>query len=227
MIKGAVFDVDGTLIDSMGMWNECGGRYLASLGLKEEAGLAGQLALLPIQESGKYLKKHYSIPLSPEEITAGLNKIGYDFYMNEAKLKPYIPELLEALASEGIPMTVATASDSGIVNSVLTKMGIRDYFSEIHDCGELGFDKSHPECFIKCAALLGTPGESTWVFEDMLHAAGSAHRAGLKVGGMFDLSSAKNEEAMRNLCDYYFKSQKDFDEFIRTVIKKDSVSRVR
>ena len=220
MIKGGIFDVDGTLIDSMGMWNECGERYLSSLGLKAEEGLAEQLALLPIQESGKYLKKHYSIRLSPEEITAGLNKIGYDCYMNEARLKPYIPELLEAIASAGIPMTVATASDSGIVNSVLVKLGIRDYFSEIHDCKELGSDKNHPECFIKCATFLGTPRENTWVFEDMLHAADSAHRAGLKVGGMFDLSSAKNETAMRSLCDYYFKNQKDFDEFISTVIKK-------
>ena len=214
MIKGAIFDVDGTLIDSMEMWNECGARYLARLGIEARPGLAEQMAILPIHESGEYIRRHYPISLTAEEITDGLNRLAYDFYMNEAELKPHIPELLGALREAGIPMTVATASDAALVDKVLTRLKIRSFFDTVHDCRELGTDKKHPECFLRCAGLLGTPPSETWMFEDMLHAASTAHAAGLKVAGLFDRSSAANEEKMREICDVYLKEEADFRAFL-------------
>lgn len=218
MIKGAIFDVDGTLIDSMDMWNKCGVSYLESRGITPEPGLSAKLATFPINVTGEYLREHYHIDLPAAEITRNLNDIALDFYMNRAEKKPYVTELLNALRAAGIPMITATASDSAVVRKVLRRLGLEKYFSGIYSCEEIGWDKMHPECYLKCQTILGTDKETTWVFEDMLHAAHSAHRAGLRVAGMYDRPSAGNEEIMRSFCDRFLKTEEDFKRFIEEEI---------
>lgn len=218
MIKGAIFDVDGTLVDSMDMWNHCGVNYLRSRGITPEPGLSEKLATFPINVTGEYLREHYHIDRSAAEITKDLNDIALDFYMNRAERKPYVTELLDALSEAGVLMITATASDSGVVRRLLRRLGLEKYFSGIYSCEELGWDKMHPECYLKCLTILDTEKETTWVFEDMLHAAHSAHLAGLRVGGMYDRPSAANEEIMRSFCDRYLKTEEDFRRFIEEEI---------
>ena len=168
--------------------------------------------------TGEYLREHYHIDRSAAEITKDLNDTALDFYMNRAERKPYVTELLDALSEAGVLMITATASDSGVVRRLLRRLGLEKYFSGIYSCEELGWDKMHPECYLKCLTILDTEKETTWVFEDMLHAAHSAHLAGLRVGGMYDRPSAANEEIMRSFCDRYLKTEEDFGNFIKEEI---------
>ena len=156
MIKGAIFDVDGTLVDSMDMWNHCGVNYLKSRGITPEPGLSEKLATFPINVTGEYLREHYHIDRSAAEITKDLNDIALDFYMNRAERKPYVTELLDALSEAGVLMITATASDSGVVRRLLRRLGLEKYFSGIYSCEELGWDKMHPECYLKCLTILDT-----------------------------------------------------------------------
>jgi HAD superfamily hydrolase (TIGR01509 family) len=217
-MEAAIFDVDGTLIDSMGMWNQCGERYLRARGLKATDDLSDRMRVLPIGESGKLLKRLYDLPETAEEVTAGLNAIAHDFYMNEAELKPYIPELLETLRRAGIPMTVATASAHDVVDRVLTHLGIRGYFNEILSCDDLGLNKRQPRFFVKCAARLNTDPRKTWVFEDVIHAVETARMAGLPVAGMYDEESRDNEAKIRVLAHRYLKTREDFERFAEDVV---------
>ena len=218
MIRGAVFDVDGTLVDTMGMWNHCGERYLAARGIEAEHDLAETMKLLPIHESGAFIKKRYRLPDSPEAITAGLNAIAYDYYMNEARLKPFITEILSALSAHGIRLSVGTASDKEVVEPLLARLDILRYFSDIHSCKTLGMDKSTPAFFLACAHRLGTEPGETLVFEDMLHAATSAFHGGLTVVGMFDSENAGAEHELRQISRYFIKTQQDMKEFLQSVL---------
>lgn len=218
MIKGAIFDVDGTLVDSMDMWNQCGVNYLKSRGITPEPGLSAKLATFPINVTGEYLREHYHIDLPAAEITKNLNDMALDFYMTRAEKKPYITELLDALSEAGVRMITATASDSEVIRRLLGRLGLEKYFSGIYSCEQIGWDKMHPECYLKCQAMLDTGKDETWVFEDMLHAAHSAHLAGLRVSGMYDRPSAANEEIMRSFCDRYLKTEEDFRKFIKEEI---------
>ncbi len=215
LLRGAIFDIDGTVIDSMGMWNECGARYLTSLGIPVEKDLARKLNLLPIEESGVFIKEHYSLPDSPAEITRGINRLAENFYQTEAKLKPFLLPFLTALSEAKISAVAATASDTGVIERALTHLGVRPFFSAIYSCRDLGYPKTDPACYVECRARLGVGEEGVWVFEDMLHAAKSAKKAGLYVGGMFDLPSADKEEELRQTADFFFKTEADFAEFCR------------
>lgn len=212
-MKGALFDVDGTLVDSMPMWNQCGKRYLAARGITTDEDLAGLMKLIPIHESGKHIKERYRLPETAEEITRGLNDIALDFYMNEAVLKPFIPELLEKMKRKGIPMAVATASAKEVVEPLLTRLGVIDCFCDIHTCKTVGLPKTDPDYFACCASLLGTSLSETFVFEDMPHAAASAVKAGLTVVGMYDAESYEVEPTMRELCYRFIKTEEDFRSF--------------
>lgn len=218
MIKGAIFDVDGTLVDSMDMWNNCGVNYLISRGITPEPGLGAKLLTFPIHVAGEYLKKNYHLEEPAAEVTDALNAIALDFYMNRAERKPYITELLDALYNAGVPMITATASDSAVVRRVLHRLGLERYFSGMYSCEELGWDKLHPECYLKCQAILDTDSETTWVFEDMVHSAHTARLAGLRVSGMYDRPNAENEVIMRSFCDRFLKTEEDFKRFIEDEI---------
>ena len=110
-IRGAVFDIDGTLLDSMKIWNDAGERYLKTCGKKAEDGLADILFEMSMEEGAQYMKDRYGLEKTIEEISSGVLAAVEGFYRNEAELKPGAQELLEAFASRGIRMTVATSSD--------------------------------------------------------------------------------------------------------------------
>ncbi|MBE6636197.1 MAG: HAD family phosphatase [Ruminococcaceae bacterium] len=219
MIHGAIFDVDGTLVDTMGMWNHCGERYLAARGIEAEPNLAEVMKILPIHESGHFIKKHYPLSDSPEAITDGLNAIAYDYFMNEAVLKPFIPEILSALSAYGIRMAVGTASDKEVVEPLLARLGILPYFCEIHSCKTLGLTKSTPDFFLTCAKRLDTKPSDTLVFEDMVHAATSAYQGGLTVVGMYDAENAEAEDELRRICRYFIKTEADVLSFLRAMAR--------
>ena len=127
MIKGAIFDIDGTLIDSMEMWEHAAERYLAGMGIEAEPHLQKKLYTFTITESAEYLKKNYSLSKTILEIIDGINETIGAFYRNEAEPKPGIIEFLSALQERKIPMTVATATDRVHIEAGNTDTGFIIY----------------------------------------------------------------------------------------------------
>ncbi len=203
MIKSAIFDVDGTLLDSMKIWDNAGERYLSSVGKKAENGLSKKLFKMSLTEGAEYIKKQYALPSSTDETVFGVLKIIEDFYLYEVGLKSGAKEILQFLKSNNIKMIIATSSDKTHIKKAFERLGISEYFTNIVTCSQIGKGKTSPDIYLACADKLGTSPSETLVFEDALFAAETAHKAGFKTVGVYDESSNNDKNRIKAVCDYY------------------------
>ena len=207
MIEGAIFDLDGTLLDSMHIWNNMGENYLRSIGYEPRENLNETFLTMSLKEAAEYYISRYGVGLSVGEIMAGVNEMTSRYYRNEATAKPGVPELLERLKERGVKMCVATATDRPYVEAALDRCGLSGYFSGIFTCTEVGYGKNVPVIFRKALEFLGTEKEKTVIFEDALYAIKTAKRDGFKVAAIWDRHQ-KHPDVAAELADV---SIKDFN----------------
>lgn len=212
MIRGAIFDVDGTLLDSMPIWHTLGEDYLRSLGIEPRENLAEVFKTFTLMDSARYYREHYGVPLSEEEIIAGVNALVEDFYLHRAPLKPGVADFLEEMHRRNIPMTIATATDRYLIEAVLRHCGVRPYFKEILTCADVGVGKEEPKIYEVALAHLGTDKASTWVFEDACHAAQTAKAAQFPVVAVYD-PSEKEQSGLRQAADVFIGDWREPEEF--------------
>ena len=203
MIKGAIFDVDGTLLDSMEIWEDVGVRYLNSIGIEAEPDLGTVLFTMSIQEGAAYVKEHYHLSQELEEIVQGVLDIISNYYKKTALLKSGAKELLEKLDKHNIPMTVASSNNKKEREMAFERLGIAKYFDRIITCEEVGAGKTKPDIYLRAAEYLGTRPEETVVFEDVIHAIRTAKQAGFQVVGIYDETSKDDQEEVRREADWY------------------------
>ena len=201
VIRGAVFDVDGTLLDSMCIWSTIGDRYLRSLGIMPRENLAETFKTFTLEQAAQYYIDHYGVHLSVAEIMEGINRMIERFYFEEALLRPGVKDFLERLQKSGIKMVIATATDHYLVEAALKRCGVLNFFEKIFTCAEYG-SKRKPKIYESAAAFLGTAPEDTWVFEDAFHGAETACRAGFPVLGIRD-PSEENQQGLQSVSKVY------------------------
>lgn len=209
-VDGAIFDMDGTLLDTMPIWEHASEQYLKSHGIEPREKLSEVLFSMSMQQGAAYVKEKYGLTESVEEIVAGTNAIVAEAYRNEAEAKPYVPELLEKLKEQGVKMVVATSTDRMHAEAALKRAGIEGYFDTIFTCSEVGAGKSKPEIFERARKQLGTRKSTTWVFEDALYAIKTAKAAGFPTVGLYDETSKKDQEEIRATADLYLHSAQEF-----------------
>lgn len=205
-IKAAIFDMDGTLTDSMYIWDTAGETYLRNRGKEPAPNLREQLRPLSLPQAAELFQREYGIEDSAEEILQGFDDVVEEEYRSNVTLKPGAMELLELLKSRGIPMAVATSSPRPIVLMVLERLGILPYFSHVVTCSDVGLGKDHPAVYHRAAQLMGSVPSGTAVFEDALHAVTTASAAGYYVVGVYDESEGINEDKIVPLCSRYVRS---------------------
>ena len=203
MIKGIIFDADGTLLDSMHIWGELGARYLSSIGKKAEEGLAEILFTMSLEESGAYLKKAYDISDSVEKIMSDMLNLIEVFYKNEAELKKGAAVFLEFIKQKNIPAVIATSGNRELLLEALKRLRITDYFSEILTCTELKTSKKEPLIYLRATEIIGTQPEETAVFEDVLHGIKTAKNAGFVTFAVEDEASKNDRDEIKTISDYY------------------------
>lgn len=208
MIKGAIFDVDGTLLDSMEIWEDAGARYLRRMGVMPEEGLSKILYPMTMAEGAEYVKEHYRLPFSLDAIIQGVLDTVRDFYFYEAPLKPGVKELLEQMRELKIPLAAATASDRKHIEAAFRRLGIDGYFGRIFTCAEVGAGKRQPLIYEKAAAYLKAKPEEILVFEDALYALMTARNAGFRTVGVYDRFSEGEQEELKRQADVYVKDYK-------------------
>ena len=208
-IRGVIFDVDGTLLDSMEIWDQAGERYLESLGREAEPDLNRILFSLSLADGAAYLKETYGLLETEEEIHQGILDIVDGFYCDEVQPKAGVSELLAALSAKGVAMTVATSSDKRQIRNALERLDLAGYFQEIFTCGEVGGSKNEPEIFHRAAALMGTGIEDTCVVEDGLYAVRTANKAGYYTIGVYDASSDDDWQDLQKEADLALESLED------------------
>ena len=202
MIRGAIFDLDGTLLDSMSIWDTIGEDYLRSLGIEPRENLAEAFKTFTLEESAEYYRTHYGVTLSVEEIVNGENGMIEDFYRNTVSLKKGVPEFLAKLSDNGVKMCVATVTDKYLAEAALTRLNVRRYFSGIVTTAEVGCGKNDPSIYRKALAYLGTEKHETLVFEDVLHALMTAKNDGFPVAAVYDKHEEKQEK-LKEIADIY------------------------
>lgn len=201
MIRGAIFDIDGTLLDSMTIWRDAGEKFLCRIGVKAKPGLGEILFPMTLEEGAVYLKATYDLSQTEEEIRAGvLDAIGR-FYREEVQLKPGMGELVKKLREKKIPMILATTGDRELASAALSRLGILDCFCGMMTATALQTSKHQPAIYLKAAQQLRTlPGE-TAVYEDALYALETAKKAGFYTVGVFDAASTASWTEIQRLAD--------------------------
>lgn len=205
-LKGAIFDADGTLLDSMHIWHELGTRFLEGLNITPEEGLSSRLYPMSLEQSSHYLKEHYGLSESEGEIQSVILGIIAGFYRDEVRLKSGVSDFVQAMKSRGIKTVIATAGDKELLSSALQRNGIAEYFDAIFTCAELLTTKHEPYIYMACAEYMGLEPGNVGVFEDALFALETAKRAGFVTFGVEDASAFHDRMRIKALADYYIES---------------------
>ena len=196
MLKGAIFDFDGTLFDSMFIWDTAGEVYLRSIGIEPRGDLQKLLKPMSLLQSATYIQEKYSIPLTIEKIMDDINRTVEDFYFHTVQPKEGVITFLKQMKAQGVKMCIATATDRYQVEASLKRCGMEAYFSEIFTCTDVGHGKDEPIIFQKALEHLGTTKADTVVFEDAYHAAKTAKADGFIIVAVFDSLEAKQAELL-------------------------------
>lgn len=212
-IRGAIFDLDGVLLDSMAVWNDLGVRYLRKRGIEPEAGLSQILFSMSMEQGADYLKVQYQLPDTPQEILAGIEQMIQDFYFYEVQPKEGAKELLQFLQEQNVKMIAATSSPREHVTKALQRNGLYTYLQQIYTTGEVGVSKHEPLIYQLAAESLGTKPEETLVFEDSLYALKTAKNAGFRAIGVYDADGETNQEGVRQTGELYLKWLSEFERY--------------
>ena len=222
MLRGVIFDFDGTLMDSMFIWDTAGEVYLRSIGKEPQADLQQVLKPMSLLQSAAYIKEHYDIPLSVTEIIDGINRTVEDFYFHTVQPKSGVIEWLEELSAKGIKMCIATATDRYQVEAALTRCGMRRHFSEIFTCTEVGSGKDQPTIFRMAMEHLGTDRTSTAVVEDAFHALQTAKSDGFMTVAIYD-SHENRQDELHDMANVYLPDYHNMTTFWKYVLKQRMV----
>ncbi len=211
MIKGAIIDLDGTILDSMSIWDKAGEMFLYNLGIEAEPGLSKIMFCMSMIEGAEFLRNRYRLDMDVEAIVTGINHTIEDFYFNHVQLKEGVEPFLKSMRQAGIKMVAATSCDRQVIEKALVRLEIIDYFDKLFTCTEIGVGKEKPDIYLAAAEHLGTCPKETWVFEDALYAIQTARDVGFKTVGIFDASNIDNIDEIKTTSDIYLEELNDIN----------------
>ena len=189
-IKAAIFDMDGTLVDSLMVWNvlwaKLGEEYFGDRNFVPTAEDDKKVRTLTLKDAMALIHANYQPPVSADELFARATRVMIDFYNEDVALKDGVREFLAYFKEKGVKMCIASATAPELIKLALAHCGIGQYFSKIFSCGTIGKGKSEPDVFLMAADFLGENIADTWVFEDSLVAIETAVRIGMPTVGIYD-----------------------------------------
>ena len=208
-VKAAIFDMDGTLLDTMPYWRATTLEYL----LAHQWPVRQWVLDAMFATSSRRLIRAYAadegLELDEPRLVPELEAFMNRHYLNDARTKAHSEELLPALKARGARMCVATGSPRQYARNGLSRLGLLAYFDFVTDNYEGPYAKDRPEYFLWLLDRLGARPEETWVFEDALYAMRAAKAAGLRVCAIEDPSAAADREAIRALADVYVRDWRE------------------
>ena len=185
-IHAVIFDLDGTLIDSMRIWHEIDIAFFAENGLELPEGLSEQVAKMSIDEWADFFVQNYVPALTPAQVIARIEEMAADHYKYTIPMKPYVTELLDALDAKGIPYGICTATYRSSADAVLTRLGLRERMQFVLTGEDFPEGKTNPGIFLEAQKRLGASVSQTLVIEDALHCIETAVNAGFPVAAVYD-----------------------------------------
>ncbi len=202
-IEAVIFDMDGSLVDSMWMWRAIDIEYLGRYKIPLPENLQSEIEGMSFRETACYFKEHFAIPDSLEEIMAEWNRMAWNKYMYEVPLKKGIPDFLRHCREKGIRLGIATSNSRELVENVAAVHNLREYFTCIMTGSEVLRGKPNPDIYLAVAHGLGVPAGRCLVFEDIVAGILAGKNAGMRVCAVEDEYSADSRDRKRELADYY------------------------
>lgn len=203
-IKGVIFDMDGTLVDSLWVWRKMDEDFILKQGIDmapEE--LMAQISHLSFNETAHFFKKKFKLKETVEEIMLHWNTEAIRIYAKEVLLKDHAFELLVALKEKGIKLAIATSASKDLLHETIVSKEIAHFFDVMVTTDMVGHSKSEPDVYLYAAKLMDLEPKSVAVFEDIPEAMLGARRAGMTVFGVHDSFSEKKEVEIMNNCHKY------------------------
>ena len=212
-LQAAVFDMDGTLLDSMHIWDNVGPRALRKAGFDPEPDLHEKLKVMTFRDGAQYCKDRYHMPQTVDEIVEMTLSSVREFYHHQVQAKPGVLPFLSLLKMQGVGMYIATNTGRDLAEAGLRHAGLEGYFKGLLTCADVGAGKNDsPEIFLRAMRRLGGNLRNTVVFEDALHAIRTAKAAGFRVCAVYDPSAEAEQEEIQRLADTYVSSFQELTE---------------
>lgn len=203
--KAAIFDLDGTLLDSMGVWLEVDRVFLARRGIELPDDYAAAISPMGFPAAASYTKTRFLLPEDEAAIMEEWHALAVDAYANHVGLKPGVLAYLTSLRHRGIPFAAATASQAVFYMPALKRLGIADWFSSVTEISEVARGKGNPDIYFRAADKLGVPVGDCAVFEDIVPGVRGAAAGGFYTVAVYD-ESCVNPDLLRAICDRYIYS---------------------
>lgn len=204
--KFCIFDMDGTLVDSMGYWRNLEYDYLTSRGVQlgdKTAELIRRLQPMTLVDAGKVFIEELGFKGTPQTIADEMNAVMEGHYRTCVPIKAGVKAYLEALKSRGARLCTASATNAPLVRTCLTRLEIVGYFDFMLSCQDVGASKDRPDVYFEAARRLGSRPEETAVFEDSLSAMTTAKSAGFYAVAVYDEHSHDNWGKMQEISDEF------------------------
>ena len=206
----AIFDMDGTIMDSLDVWGKIDREFLENKrGIKVPDDYVHAIAAMSFTEIANYTRERFNLPDTPEELKTEWTEMAMHEYANNIFLKEGVREYIEMLKGQDKKIVLCTSSPDYFYIPCLRNNGVYELFDSFTNTCEAGEGKNSTKVFLLAAQKAGVKPQRCIVFEDVLSAATSAKKAGMKVCGVFDERSAVHKEKIKQICDFYIDSFKE------------------
>lgn len=216
-VKAVLFDLDGTLVDSMWMWTDIDVEYLGKYGYKLPPELQKDIEGMSFSETAVYFKERFSLPQTLDEIKAEWIEMAKEKYAHQVPLKPGARTFLTYLKEHGVRSGIATSNSRELLNACMESLELDRYIDCCMTSCEAGAGKPAPDIYLKVAKKLGVSPAECLVFEDTPAGIQAGHNAGIRVCAMEDGHAAGQKEEICRIADYYIR---DFGQVLDGTYKR-------
>ncbi len=203
MTEAIIFDLDGSMVDSMWIWRDIDIEYLGKFGISLPKNLQSCIEGMSFSETAAYFKERFQLPCTLDEIKADWNRMAKDKYTYEVPIKEGVPELLEYCKESGIKLGIATSNSRELVEALVSAHHYTSYFDCIMTACDVSIGKPAPDIYLAVAKALCVSPENCLVFEDIIPGIQAGLSAGMKVCAVYDKYSEHQDEEKHRMADYY------------------------
>lgn len=200
--KYCIFDMDGTLVDSMGCWHRLSREYMTALGVNGDGtALLEEIRTMTVEESAALFIRRFHLSATPQDVMRDINEMMARHYRTDVPAKPGVREYLKLLRRRGATLCIASATSEPLVRDCLRHLELEPYFSFLISCEAVGTGKDRPDVFLAAAQRMGVRPAEAAVFEDSVFAAKSAKNAGFYTVGVYDEDGRADWKEIQKICD--------------------------
>lgn len=205
-MKGAIFDVDGTLLDSMPVWWRASERFFENYGIEVTNERFAEYKEMRLEDSLPVIREEFKLDMSISDMVSEFQRLAAEEYRDSVQLKPYAKEYMEQLKNDGVKIAIATSGYEELCKAAFERLGVWAMIDARAFSDEVGVDKSNPDIYLLAAKKIGVKPSECTVYEDITAGISGAKKGGFKTCAVFDESNKDDTATLKQLADKYITS---------------------